>query len=364
MSGSFEDSFPGGGAGSGGGTGGGSASGSIEDLTSRPFDNDGYLGYDPRLPSQRFDSTFADDHFANSDNGTFDDGDLVGSTTPPPPIVYANISEDEDDLMQQQQVDTPSPVMFSQGYDSQPLDYSPQAPSAELNGKQTPFDVYEYGMPSDGPILPPPDQMQEEGFILREWKRQNALRLEEKERSEKEMLNQIIDEADAFKEEFYNKRKIHCESSKTINREKEKDFLSNQEKFHANADKQYWKAVAELIPHELPTFETKRGGKDRDKKKPTVVINQGPKPGKPTDLSRMRQILLKLKHNPPPHMKPPPPPPQPPVATANGSASAPASSIGTSPSSSSGTVPATVSSTGTVTAPVTSAVSVQPIIAT
>lgn len=363
MSGGYEDSYPGGGAGAGGGTGPGSASGSIEDLTGRPFDSDGYLGYDPRLPSQRFDSTFADDHFANSDNGAFDDGDLVGGATPPPPIVYANISEDEDDLLQQQQTDTPPPVLFGQGFESQPLDYSPQAPSAELNGKQTPFDVYEYGMPSDGPVLPPPDQMQEEGFILREWRRQNTIRLEEKERREKEMLHQIIDEAEAFREEFYNKRKIHCETNKSNNREKEKVFLSNQEKFHANADKQYWKAVAELIPHELPSLETKRGGKDKDKKKPTVVINQGPKPGKPTDLSRMRQILLKLKHNPPPHMKPPPPPT--PQAAANGSASATASasSTGTNPNSSSGTIPATVSSTGTATAPVASAAPVQPIIA-
>ncbi|XP_077215362.1 clathrin light chain 2-like isoform X2 [Tasmannia lanceolata] len=76
-------------------------------------------------------------------------------------------------------------------------------------------------------------------------------------------------------------------------------FLANQKK--------YWKAIAELIPTEVPTIEKKRGKKDKDKNPSTVVI-QGPKPGKPTDLSRMRNILLKLKHTPPPHMKPPPPP--------------------------------------------------------
>lgn len=85
-------------------------------------------------------------------------------------------------------------------------------------------------------------------------------------------------------------------------------YLANQEKFHKEADKQYWKAIADLIPYEVPNIEKKRGKKDQEKK-PSILVVQGPKPGKPTDLSRMRQILVKLKHTPPPHMKPPPPPP-------------------------------------------------------
>ncbi|TKY48855.1 Clathrin light chain 1 [Spatholobus suberectus] len=159
---------------------------------------------------------------------------------------------------------------------------------------------------SDGPILPDPSQMQEEGHARREWRRKNAIHLEEKEQKEKEMRNQIIKEAEEYKEAFYEKRKLNCESNKKNNREKEKIYLTNQEKFHKEANNHYWKAIAEIIPHEVPNIE-KRRGKKEVVNKPSVHVIQGPKPGKPTDLTRMRQMISKLKQNPPSHMMPPPP---------------------------------------------------------
>ncbi|CAA2958701.1 clathrin light chain 2-like [Olea europaea subsp. europaea] len=156
----------------------------------------------------------------------------------------------------------------------------------------------------NGPILPPPlDVLPEEGLALREWRRQNAIRLEEKEKREKEMLKEIIDEADEYKAEFYMKWKIRCENNIAANREKEKLALESREKFHAEANKTYWKSIAELIPNEVPAIEKK--GKKGKEKQPSIVVIQGPKPGKPTDLSRLRRVLVKLKHKPPPHMTPP-----------------------------------------------------------
>lgn len=99
--------------------------------------------------------------------------------------------------------------------------------------------------------------------------------------------------------------------------------LADHEHFHNNANKAYWKAVADLVPKELPASLEPRAlqlkERKKEKKPSTFVALPGPKPGKPTDMGRMRQILLKLKHTPPAHMLPPPPPLPNNLPSANGS---------------------------------------------
>lgn len=238
----------------------------------QPGGADGFSSYPP-LSSQRFDSF---SNFSDSDSGKYP------------------AAEDDSPFFVPQHVPSPPPIYPSGGgLGSDPADFSTLQ-------DEKPFDD---GFPaSNGPILPLP----EEGFALREWRRQNAIQLEEKEKREKELLGQIIDEADCYKVQFYKKRQVAMEANRTACREKERLFIARHEKLHAEADKHYWKAIAELIPNEVPTMEKK--GKKSQEKNPAVAITiNGPKPGKPTELSRMRQIVLKLKHNTPPHLMLTPP---------------------------------------------------------
>lgn len=63
--------------------------------------------------------------------------------------------------------------------------------------------------------------------------RQNAIELEEKEKKEKEMRQQIIEEAEEFKMEFYKKRELNVENKKASNREREKVTNSICDAFYA-----------------------------------------------------------------------------------------------------------------------------------
>ncbi|KAL8228686.1 hypothetical protein R6Q57_013586 [Mikania cordata] len=233
------------------------------------------------------------------DEGYFDNNDSYSADTLPYQFPASH-----------EPLDNPDPYGFGSHQDpdqySQPPHTSSPSSIPISNGVSNSYDVGQDAdgiFASDGPVLPPPNEMREEGFALREWRRLNAIRLEEKEKKEKELRSQIIQEGEEYIRAFHEKRLKNMETNKLTNREGEKMYVAKQETFHKEADKQYWRAIAELIPREVPNIE-KRGKKDKDKK-PSITVVQGPKPGKPTDLSRLRHILVKLKHTLPAHMLPP-----------------------------------------------------------
>nr|GMD57644.1 clathrin light chain 2-like [Ipomoea batatas] len=234
------------------------------------FDNGGgFVGYDPRLSAHLFAQSESAMDPVSDDDSSFFTSVPVQYILPPPPI---NVSGSIAD-----------PIGFSE---------------FSLGANERSFgDEF---VASSGAILPPQTEMSEGGFV-REWTRQNSIRLELKNKTEKELLSQIIDEANEYKDEFYKKRLVGLETNKGIFREKEKLFLSSHEKFYAEADKHYWETIAELVLNEVPTT-VKKNTKDDQQRKHSIAVIQGPKPGKPADLSRMQEILLKLKHNAPPHL--------------------------------------------------------------
>lgn len=108
-----------------------------------------------------------DAYSVNGGYTTFDDSySSVFSSADAPPY-----SAETDEVAVDHHANGHDPFGF--GSSDQPVGYSGTIPIANGNGS-SPFDIggdAQGIFSSDGPILPPPGDMQEEGFALREWRR-------------------------------------------------------------------------------------------------------------------------------------------------------------------------------------------------
>eukprot|EP00475_Leptophrys_vorax_P042508 TRINITY_DN8010_c0_g5_i1.p1 TRINITY_DN8010_c0_g5~~TRINITY_DN8010_c0_g5_i1.p1 ORF type:complete len:231 (-),score=47.79 TRINITY_DN8010_c0_g5_i1:695-1387(-) len=155
-----------------------------------------------------------------------------------------------------------------------------------------------------GATLPPPSQMaSEESILLREWRRKKAIELEEKAKLSREKHQQVLEDAKAELEAFYKKRDMQVTQAKTNNREKEKAYVDNLLSLNSKQGGNYWESVCAFVNFDVPTKKEKAKAKSGEPVRTSTLLNDA-KPGKHTDLARMRQVLLKLKHNPPPSFAP------------------------------------------------------------
>merc|ERR1712228_148104 len=120
--------------------------------------------------------------------------------------------------------------------------------------------------PSPAFVMPP--RPKEETETIRQWRMEQAKRLEEKDAKEAETMNKLRDEAQQELKDWYKRYEENLSKTKESNREDEKEFVFNEIK-----DGTEWERVTKLCD-----FSGKNANKNSTK-----------------DMSRMKSILINLK---------------------------------------------------------------------
>merc|ERR1712109_91748 len=120
--------------------------------------------------------------------------------------------------------------------------------------------------PSPAFVMPP--RPKEEPETIRQWREEQAKRLEEKDAKEAETMNKLRDEAQQELKDWYKRYEENLNKTKESNREDEKEFV-----FNDISPGTEWERVTKLCD-----FSGKNANKNSTK-----------------DMSRMKSILINLK---------------------------------------------------------------------
>jgi len=122
--------------------------------------------------------------------------------------------------------------------------------------------------PSPAFVMPP--RPKEEPETIKQWRLDQAKRLEEKDAKEAEMMAELKKEAEKELEDWYKRYDENLAKTRAMNRENEKEFVTNENDISPGTE---WERVNKLCD-----FSGKNANKNSTK-----------------DMSRMKSILLQLK---------------------------------------------------------------------